>query len=225
MKNSELNGDPPVEKVITDLSKENEQLVDIKLPDEESVKWRTPGFQRMRIEWRGEDRVIVDRVKSVVETRIQREFEDAYRLLFDIYETVREQETDEHGQFIKDGFGHPVWKRDHNGQYVENFNALGIKEKERLMFSLTTSLFFWQQLAADAWGEAMFAKAAWEERFSIGYDTPRSGTIDDRTAKGRLDAREERYFAVMMSWYSRKADSLVSSMLLLSQRIKDSMVV
>ena len=69
----------------------------------------------------------------------------------------------------------------------------------------------------------MFAKAQWEERFSIAFDAPMSGTVDDRRAAGNIDAREERYFAIFLSLYSRKADSIVRSMELLSQRLRDSM--
>jgi hypothetical protein len=84
-------------------------------------------------------------------------------------------------------------------------------------------MFGWEQRAADAWGEAMFAKAQWEERFAIDYDAPFTGTIEDRTAKGNIGAREERYFAIFLSLYSRKADAVVRSLALLGQRLKDSM--
>ena len=103
---------------------------------------------------------------------------------------------------------------------MEDFSKLRQPQKEHFMFSLTTRLFLWQQQAADVWAEAMFAKAQWEERFSIGYDAGRGGTIEGRTAKGRIDAREERYFAVLMSVHSRKADALVRSLELLTQRLK-----
>ena len=77
--------------------------------------------------------------------------------------------------------------------------------------------------SSDAWGEAMFAKAMWEETFSIGYSASVSGTIDDRTAAGRIGAAEERYFAIFMTLYSRKAEAITRSMALLGQRLKDTL--
>jgi hypothetical protein len=211
------NGQPTKEDVTREESAENEKLVTSVLPDEEAKKWRTPGFQRMRTDWKSEDRPIVDRVHAVVETKIRTEFADAYTLIYRVFELVR-------NEIGEDPRGEPVWERDANGAFIEDFSKLRPKEKEDFMFALTTRLFLWQQQAADAWGEAMFAKAQWEERFSMGYEEKKSGTIEGRTAAGRIDAREERYFAVLLSIYSRKADALVHSLELLTQRLKDSMV-
>jgi hypothetical protein len=210
------NGQPTVEDVTRDESAENENLTEVSVPEDDAKKWRTPGFQRMRIEWKGEDRPIVDRVKAVVESKLYTEFADAYALIYEVFELVRNETG-------HDAAGNPIWERDTAGNFVEDFSKLTLKQKEHFMFALTTRLFLWQQQAADAWGEAMFAKAQWEERFSIGYDAGKGGTIEGRTAKGRIDAREERYFGVLLSLYSRKADALVKSLELLTQRLKDSM--
>jgi hypothetical protein len=191
----------------------------------EPKKWRTPGFQRMRLDWSSDDREVLNRAKSTAEGRLWNEFPEAYRLLYRIYDIVRFAEVDpETGEVLMDNWGLPRWKKDLVGSYLEDFSKLGIKEKEDILFTLTTHLVEWQQLAANAWGEAMFAKAQWEERFSMGYDAPMSGTIEARTAAGRLDSRDERYFALYVSMYSRKADALIRSLELLGQRIKDSMV-
>ena len=192
----------------------------------EPKKWRTPGFQRMRLDWRSDDRGILNRAKTSVEARLAREFPDAYQLMYQVFDVVRNPVVDpQTGEITLDHFGLPVWERNLAGGFVEDFSKLGYKQKENFLFTITTHLFEWQQLAADAWGEAMFAKAQWEERFAIGFDAPRSGTDQRRTAVGRIDARDERYFALFISMYSRKADSLVRSMELLGQRLKDSMVV
>jgi len=191
----------------------------------EPKKWRTPGFQRMRLDWSSDDRDVLNRAKSTAEGRLYREFPEVYRLLYRVYDIVREKEVDpETGEIVLDQWQLPKWKKDQVGSFIEDFSLLGIKEKEDILFTITTHLFEWQQLAADAWGEAMFAKAQWEERFSMGYDAPMSGTIEARTAAGRLDSRDERYFALYVSMYSRKADALIRSLELLGQRIKDSIV-
>ncbi len=191
----------------------------------EPKKWRTPGFQRMRLDWSSDDREVLNRAKSTAEGRLYREFPEVYRLLYRVYDVVRTAEVNpDTGEILMDQWGLPRWQKDSVGSYLEDFSKLGIKEKEDILFTITTHLVEWQQLAADAWGEAMFAKAQWEERFSIGYDAPMSGTIEARTAAGRLDSRDERYFALFISLYSRKADALMRSIELLGQRVKDSMV-
>jgi hypothetical protein len=201
-------------------------MQDIEIGKRDTTSYRTPGFQRMRLDWSSDDRDVLIRAKSTAEGRLQREFPEVYRLLYRVYNVVRAPEVDpQTGEIHTDQWGLPVWQKDQIGSYLEDFSKLGIKEKEDILFTITTHLVEWQQLAADAWGEAMFAKAQWEERFSIGYDAPMSGTIEARTATGRLDSREERYFAIFISLYSRKADALIRSLELLGQRLKDSMLV
>ncbi len=206
-------------------AKEFDTLTSVDLPEEESRKWKSPGFQRMRMNWRSEDRSVMDRAKGAVDGWIQREFADAYRLLYQVYSQVRIQSCTPDGEPLVDSTGNPMWERDDSGGYIEDFNRLTLKDKENLMFALTTRLVFWEQRAADAWGEAMFSKAMWEESHAIGFDAPRQGTVDNRNAKATIDSREERYFAILMTYRSRKADALVRSLSLLSQRLKDSMTV
>jgi hypothetical protein len=203
----------------------DEPMQDVEIGKRDTTSFRTPGFQRMRLDWSSDDRSVLNRAKDTAEGRLYREFPEVYRLLYRVYDVVRTAEVNpDTGEIMMDQWGLPRWQKDAVGSYLEDFSKLGIKEKEDILFTITTHLVEWQQLAADAWGEAMFAKAQWEERFSIGYDAPMSGTIEARTAAGRLDSRDERYFALFISLYSRKADALIRSLELLGQRIKDSMV-
>lgn len=202
-----------------------DESITVELPEEREKTFRTPGFARMRLDWSTEDRKIIQHAQGVVEGRIIENFIDAYQVMHEIYDLVRTPEMDpETGEIKVDQWGFREWKRTPSGSYEEDWSKLTLKEKERFLFTITTRLFDWEQRAANAWGEAMFAKAAFEERFSIAFDAPMHGTVDDRRAKGNIDAREERYFAIFLTLFSRKADSIVRTVGLIGQRIKDSMV-
>src|SRR5690606_17125557 len=123
-----------------------------------------------------------------------------------------------------DKFGFTIWHKTPSGSYEEDWSRLTRKEKENLLFTITTRLFDWQQRAADAWGESMFAKAVWEERFARDFNAAMTGTVEDRRAHGNREAADEKYFAIFVTLYSRKADAIVRTMELLAQRIKDSLV-
>jgi len=205
-------------------------------PDEPSVpetdpertrELRTPGFSRMvaHTDWTTEDRAVVNGLRDVVDGRILTRFAGAYQIMSDIYDAVREPEVDGNGEVVKDHLGFTVWKRQPTGAYIEDFGRLTNKEREDALYRITTSLFEWEQVAADVWGEAMFAKAQWEERFAIAFQIEHQGkdTIEGRTQSGRLGARDERYFAIFMSLYSRKADAIVRTMERLGQRLKDTL--
>lgn len=200
--------------------------VNPELPEDAQKKFRTPGFLRMRMEWRSEDRPVIDKARSAVEGTLIRSFEDAFQVINYVYDLVRTPEVDKTtGEVRTDNYGFTIWKKTPSGSYEEDWSRLTVRAKEELLFKITTALFAWQQDAANVWGEAMFAKAQWEEAFAIAYDAPMSGTIEDRTAVANIKAAEERYFAIFTSWYSRKADVLVRSLETLGQRIKDSMVI
>lgn len=194
------------------------------LPDERKTNFRTPGFSRMRLDWSSEDKMVIERTKAMADGAILNTFSDAYELMYQVYDMVRTPEVDtETGEIKVDQFGFTVWKRNAAGGFDEDFSEMTTRQKENLLFMITTRLFDWEQRAANIWLDSMMAKATWEERFSIGFDKPMSGTVDDRRAVGNLDARDERYFAIYRTALSRKADAVVRTMSLLGQRIKDSM--
>jgi len=186
--------------------------------------FRTPGFQRMRIDWNPEDAIILTQAKVASEKRLLVEFPDTYQLMNQIFDKVRKPAVDTStGEVLVDRFGLPMWEKDIYGRYIEDWSLLTRKERDDLLYTLVTSLFDWQQRAADAWSEAMMAKAQWEESYSRFFDQPLTGTVEGREAIGRVKSADERYFAIFLSAYSRKAEALVRSMERIANVLRDSL--
>lgn len=218
------SGETTAAEVAAEEVEKLDETIEPELPQEREKIFRTPGFARMRVDWSTDDRLVIARAQNAVDKRITDNFMDAYQVMHEIYDLVRTPEVDpETGEILTDQFGFKKWHRTPSGSFEEDWTRLTLKEKENFMFTITTRIFEWESRAADAWGEAMFAKAAWEERFSIAFDAPVSGTVDDRKAVGNIDAREEKYLAIFLTLYSRKADAIVRTLSLLGQRLKDSM--
>lgn len=216
------NGRTAGDEVAKEASQEFDKQLSPELPDERKLKFTSPGFARMRVAWSGQDRETIAMVTTTVDRKLGETFSSAFSVMWALYEVVREPETNTDGEVVTDVLGVPQWRKDHNGEYVEDWAKLTGRQRERFLFQITTRLFEWEQLAANAWGEAMLSKAKWEDSFSIGYESlPGNKTIEARTARGNLEAREDRYFAVYCTLYSRKADALVRTMQLLGQRLKD----
>lgn len=213
------------EEVTREVSEEADETVDPDvLPEERKRTFRTPGFSRMQLDWRGDDRDVVMRARDAVEGRVQEQFVDAFQVMYQVYDAVRTPEVDVNGEKKVDRWGLTVWKRTASGDYEEDWSRLTRQERENLLFTITTRLWDWEQRSADAWGEAMMAKAKWEERYAIEYDAPSAGTMDDRKARGNMNATDERYFAIFVTWYSKRAEAIVGSMERMGQRLKDSLV-
>lgn len=216
---------PAAQDAVAAASAEADHPTEVDTAPDRTREFKTPGFSRMRTDWSGPDAAQVAALKGIVEGRILQLFPDAFVIMNEVYNLVREHEVDEQtGEIKTDRHGFPIWKRHPSGAFVEDFTVLTLGQKEDLLFRITTRLFDWQQTRADLWGEAMFAKAQWEEAMAIGFDEPPGRlTVDDRTHKGRLHSREERYFGIFLSLISRRADAVVNSMELLGQRLKDSL--
>jgi hypothetical protein len=184
----------------------------------------TRAFRRMRTDWNSEDRSTIQAVKSTVDQAIFEDFKSAYGLMYEIYDTVRlpiiNQAT---GELKVDESGLAIWQQREDGSYVEDWDRIKRKDRERFINIIITRMFEWEQTAADIWGEAIFAKAQLDEAFSTAFDSisdPKV-TVDARTARGKRLSADSRYLAVYKSYYSRKADAIVRTMLGISQRLKD----
>lgn len=210
-------------------SEEMTQEVEVQLPEERARHWRTPGFSRMRYTWATtEDAVVINRAQSEVDRMIQAAFSDAFIIVSRLFDIVREPQVGPDGQPVMDADGLPVWKVLLDGGYLDDYSKLTRKQREDFMFQITTNLFLWEQRAATIWGEAMFSKAQFEERFAVAYDEPGEtrgrDTVEGRTARANAAAAEDRYYAIYLSILSRRADAIVRSLDRLGMRIKDAMV-
>lgn len=224
------SGETQADEVVRSVSADAHAEIEIEglphLPEEgHQERFRTPGFSRMRTDWLGPEGSVVRRMQHELDDRIVHEFLDAYLVMNDLFEIVRQPELDAQGDPLLDASGFKVWRRKPNGAWDEDWTRLTRAQKENFLFEITTRLFSWEQRAADRWTESMLAKAAWEERFSIDYRAPEGrATIEDRTAAAKAGSAEERYFAVFMAAYSRRADAIVRCMRDLGQRLKDVLV-
>lgn len=191
--------------------------------------FRSMGFSRMRTRWNSDEQPTIDSAKAQAEHELMVEFADIYRILNKLYETVREPMRDSNtGEVLRDRHGYAVWAKDDFDMVREDWTRLTERDKENFLHQITTRLVMWEQKAADFKGEALFAKALWEERFAEAFvNTPyvdgKRPTEADRTQNAHGDAREQRYLAIYMTVRSNKAEALVRSMDRLSQRLKDTM--
>ena len=211
------------QEVADEVSAEADRPIEVTTDPERTREMSSTNFSRMAVttEWTREDATEIRMIHDIIDGRILHNFADAYAIMNEVYDIVRVPEVDERTAVIRtDRFGFTVWKKGVNGAFIEDWSLLGIKQREHLLYRITAFLFEWEQRQAEAWVEAMFAKAKWEERFAEAFSEPAGRVTDEqRTQAGRLGARQERYFAIFLSGYSRKADSVVKSMERLALRL------
>jgi hypothetical protein len=218
-----VSDEKQLDRVMREAQGDMDDLTEVDPHPDRTRELRTPGFSRMRLEWSGPDAQVLTTVMGAVQGALMRIFPMAYEVMHQIFLDVREPEVHPStGEIMQDQYGFPMWKKKLTGTYIEDWSALTDRRREHFLHQISAHLFEWEQASQDLWGEAMFAKAAWEERFAWGYTTSEGKTIGDRTQRARQASQEERYFAIYRTLLSRKADALVRSMQLINQRLKDT---
>lgn len=185
----------------------------------------TRAFRRMRTDWNAPDRAFLDQIHAMVDSQILDDFGQAYRIQFDIYNIVCDPVVDpKTGEVQHDEFGLPIWQTTPDGKRIEHWERISRADADKIQYAIITKMFDWKQKQADLWGDALFAKARWEEAYATAFDTAKVAGKDTdavRNAIANRTAADHRYFAVFRSMYSKKADAVVYSIELLSQRLKD----
>lgn len=202
-----------------------EPLDDQVLPEERDRSLAGLNFSRLRTDWAtSADRATMAEIKAVVDGEVRRRFADAYDVMYELWDVVREHDVDEEtGVTRVDRYGLPEWRRSPTGAYLEDWSRLATRQREDFLFRLVTQLFLWEQEAADVWGESMFAKALWQQRFAAGFDGPARATDKSREAAATLASEEDKFFAVYLAYLSKRCEAVVGSLRRLEQRLKDSL--
>lgn len=223
-KNMRASGRSANEEVTREEAKGLEEQHEPQLPDERKRRFATAGFSRMKTDWNAEQGQFVRIMHRSIEAQLRNDFADAFALQEELYYVVRDPVMVD-GEALINPDGSVEWKRHPGtGDFVEDWGRLSVQQRERFLYQITTRMFAWEQVAADAWAESMYAKVMWEQQFSQGYDDLPEGskdTIEGRTARAKLVAGEDQFFAIFKTAYSRKAESVVRSMERFGQRLKD----
>jgi hypothetical protein len=202
-------------------------------PEERSTELDGLNFSRLRLDWRSEDARDLDRAEAMVDEVIAEEFGEAFAILDEIWSVVRDPEPDpsDPSRQALDEHGDPIWRTLPNGELFEDWSRLGYAQREGLLFRLTTSCFVWEQRTEVYRFRAMWAKFRWRSEFSNAYDKAFDGdralirgqkdTIEHRTARAEIASDEDRLFALLQTYLSRRADAVVRSARAVEQRIKD----
>ena len=187
------------------------------------IRFRSPGFTGLSLNWTKENNAVLNRARSIAQDWLDENFGDVYRLMNEIFDIVRDKKTDAAGEFLTDSHGLAIWKTNKYGRPVEDWGRLTRAQRDTYLFTIVTSLFLWRQRANDGWLESMGAKAQWDEAFGGHFESLVSGTIEDRESHAKVEAQEERMFAILMEFRRRAAEALIKDMDQLARILESSL--
>jgi hypothetical protein len=185
----------------------------------------TRGFQRMKLDLQGSERDVLNSMMMNMEKLVREEFAEEYAIMNDLHWEVREQVIlDGEPQF--DQWGYPEYVKNPDGSYAEDWSRLTQKQIKHFIFRIINATYAGEQKSANAWGRALLAKTRYEEAFAVQFDNhpnPKA-TNEVRKEHAESTAIDYKYYAVLQTWYSRKAEGIVKRLDILHQRMKDSLV-
>lgn len=220
----ELEVDRQTEEIIKEITEGADESLTVDPHADRTREFTHTSLSRQRWSWDPDDQRAIDGIHQIIDNEMLRRFSGAYQIMNDLYEIVREPEVTDQGEIVTDANGWTVWATTSSGAYREDWYRLGHKDMANFIFRIVTGLFAWEQTAAEIHGDSLFAKAMWEEAVAIQYKTARDTgqkTVEDRTQAARRLSQDQRLFGIFQAVMSRRADALVRSMSLLSQRLKD----
>lgn len=221
--NTRLSGRTAAEEVAADEVAEVDKQLNLELPEERARKFQRHGAARPRMEWLPDQQLYIREIRETVDLRLLNTFGDVYRVLNELYEVIRDPIM-VNGQELRNEHGQVQYRTDGSGLPIEDWGRLTLKQRERFLYLITTRLVFWEQQVTDTWLESMYGKVEFEQAYAAGFrdlDPKMKDTEGTRAAAGKLAARDDQYLAVIMTYWSKKAEALVHSMERLSQRLKD----
>ena len=177
------------------LREETNSSLDRPALDETALTSQTTFFDKIKFNWKPEDRSIMERIESSAATVFADLFSDVVTVIDDFYAAMRVPETTPNGNPLIGPDRRPVWKRDEDGRYIERLDQLtgqdidqAILELERLLLTVTPRV---NRLMLDAVASHHISKDSYDDAwFSVV-----EGTQGDRTARANQRSRVDRWFA------------------------------
>ena len=163
---------------------------------------------------RSEGKVIAE-IERVADEVIEYLFADTERQIDEFYTLVRKVEMhDVGGGLLMPKFGEdgrPVWARDDDGNFIEDWRTLDGMDVERLIMALQRVIMEAGEEVERLRSRMLMAQAVKEDEWYEAYRSVLDGTVKDREAFANRNTRESRYYFFFAYWVWRRADQRLES--------------
>ena len=159
-------------------------------------------------DWQEDDSVIVETIKTRVDSLMHDKFAKGYSALTELFMKARIPLEDEFGnpQMVN---GEVQWKRNADGTIIENWANIEPKYLDNFVLKAGMFIVFAGQEALNAKMESTFARYANEDAYAEVYRNIDKGTIKDKESLASLQTLESRYFALYKKHFEEKSKDFI----------------
>lgn len=164
------------------------------ITEEAALKADNDLFTKIRFSWKPEDRAALDRIRIAADAVFEEGFSDSIKVMDDFFLQLRIPEHRE-GIVIRDASGRPVWKKDEQGHFIEDWNQLTGQDVEYTLAKLSELRMVVSSQVNRLMLEALYARHAASDVYDDTWGSLMDGTQGDRTARSNRASRQDRYHA------------------------------
>lgn len=164
-------------------------------------------FSKISFQWRTSDALILDQIRSAVDSIMGDMYAEAKRVIDDFYAELRIPEHDpDTGMVLTDPQGRVMWRRDSQGRYIEQWGQMTGQDIEKCLLDITRLKMYLAPEVNELLLEAVFAKHIADDSFQDAYSELVEETIPGRNAHASRKSRPDKYHAYFryVLWSSSK---------------------
>lgn len=160
--------------------------------------------EHIRYQPRRSEAHIIARIESAVDGLLDGLFSEADSALEALYRSVRVVEG-----YDEDGM--PIWRRDDEGAYVEDWSLVDGMDLERTIMALQRVIIAATEEVGKLYMRALFAQHVKDDEYWDAYRSVIDGTINDRTAAAYRATKDSRYYYFYVYWLWKRASDLLEA--------------
>jgi hypothetical protein len=159
--------------------------------------------QKVRYNWRPEDRHAIGQLRAVAERLIEQFFSKTFSIIDELYDSFRKVELNQYDLPKYDHHGRHIYQKDENDNPIEDFSLLTGQDIEKALMDLQQERFVTSQYVAELLLEANFAHFSYKDEFWEKYESLLDGTNPLREAKANRDTKQAKYHSYFRYyvWY------------------------
>ena len=164
-------------------------------------------FAKINFRWRADDQSLLDQIRASVDSMMGSLYSDAKATMDSFYAELRVPECDPStGVVSTDRQGRIVWRTDHRGKEIEDWDQMTGQDIEKCLMDLTRIKVEVAPRVNELLLEAVFAKHIADDAFQDSYAEMVEETIPGRNAYASRKTRQDKYhaFFCFYLWSSAK---------------------
>jgi hypothetical protein len=178
--------------------------------DEEKYANHRRIYQKIKPEWREEDRAAVDQIKAAAEAVADDLFGAALSILDSLKSRARQPVLTTTGKIQHDDHGRFVWERDDFGQILEDWDRVAARDIEQALMQLNEVLIATSPEVKERFLETVYAKYVMQDLWHEAYESVLQGTNPQREAVANRKTKDERYNYLFRFWIYTHVNSIES---------------